>query len=283
MGSRTSSEKRYTYNIGPRWLLVLLLLAVLVALPWPGVAAGVGQARPTTDDEEARIAVIIRANPRIQVVPGGTIAYTIQAKNVGGRKAEYVRIRLVFDRSQLSVENVQFDNNEGWVETFSEEKVVLRFPVVEGDMAHSGVAYARVADPLPHGAVIHMWAEYEWVDKGRFAHGNQSNAAPVQVGGENQSSHWSWMTVDPMHGPVGTKRYFFSDRFLPGERIEVYLVSRLGIQRRSSLDSRADGNGRFWIHYETEDLPPGVYQIIAVGHHSDLVGGAGFFVDQEPE
>lgn len=283
MRARTSSENRYTHNSGPRWPLVFLLLAVLVALPWPGVVAGAGQARPTTDDEEARIAVIIRANPRIQVVPGGTIAYTIQAKNVGERKAEYVRVRLVYDRSQLSIENVQFDDNNGWVETFSEEKVVLRFPAVESDVSHSGVAYARVPDTLSHGAVIHMWAEYEWVDEERFAHGNQSNAAPVQVGGENQSSRWSWMTVDPMHGPVGTKRYFFSDRFLPGERIEVYLVSRLGLQRRSSLDSRADGNGRFWIHYETDDLPAGVYQIIAVGHHSDLVGGAGFFVEQEPE
>jgi hypothetical protein len=283
MRARTSSEKRYAPNTGLRWLLVLLMLSVLLSLSWPGVVAGGGQTRPTTEDEEARVVVIIRANPRIQVVPGGAIAYTIQAKNVGERKAEYVRVRLVYDRSQLSIENVQFDDNDGWVETFSEEKVVLHFPVVEGDMAHSSVAYARVPDTLPHGSVIHMWAEYEWVDEGRFAHGNQSNAAPVLVGGENQSSRWSWMTVDPMHGPVGTKRYFFSDRFLPGERIEVYLVSRLGLQRRSSLNSRADGNGRFWIHYETDNLPAGVYQLIAVGHHSDLVGGAGFFVEQEPE
>jgi hypothetical protein len=259
-------------------MVVVLALAGLIGFG----ATQHNQARPAhADDDDARVSVIIRPAPSIQVVAGDIISYQVRARNDGKGDASHVKIRLNYAPSQLSIEAVAFERENGWVPKQETGSLFIEFPAVGGEKSRSCVVRARTAADLPNETIIHLWAEYNYLDEGgNLAKQNRGNAAPVLVGNVPLTSRWKWMAVEPQSGKVGTTFRFFSNRFVPGEHIKSYLISRDGIHRRRSLDSQANGEGHFWIHFEeTSSLTPGTYQLSVIGERSELVAGAVFVVE----
>lgn len=257
-------------------LLVLLLLAGCVALLPPHTARAT--TRPYQETDEARISIIVEPEPSIQVVPGGTIAYHLTARNTGKSFADKVELRVTYDPGQLTVTGTDFARDGDWIRDAKPGSFKLIFTGVGEDKDHTAIVYTQVADSLPHGDVINLWVEYEWVESGSVASDNRSNTAPVLVGDSNLTSPWVWMAVDPFRAEQGVERGFFSDRFVPGEPVKLWVLSRDGLHRRRMLEGSANGNGHIWIHLPTEHLRPGFYQLIVKGRRSELVAGAMFIV-----
>ncbi len=254
-------------------LLIMWAIATMIA-PSPLLAI----TQPQDDQDPARISLIIRPEPSIQVTPGGIITYTITAKNTGERSASMVRAWIDYDPNVLTILDTTFVRDSDWVSKATPGYIRLEFAIVGKDKTHSATMRVRVAEHIPPGTVINMWAGYEWKDGDRYAQENMSNAAPVLVGDAVITSPWVWMGGEPFEGEQGTTFSFSSDRFVPGERIKVWVQSWRGIERKQSLDSRADGQGRFWIHMPAADMLPGYYQIIVQGERSELMAGKVFVV-----
>lgn len=257
--------------------MVVLLLLALVGI---GAAHHHQARRAHADDDEARVSVIIRPAPSIQVVAGSLISYRVRARNDGEGDASHVEIRLNYDPSHITIEGVEFERENGWVPRNEAGNLYVEFPGVGSGKSRACVVRARVAATLPNETVIHLWAEYNYLEEdGDLAKQNRGSAAPVLVGDVPLTSRWTWMAVEPLSGKAGTTFRFFSNRFVPGERIKSYLISRDGIHRKRSLDSQANGEGHFWIHFEeTGALAPGTYQLSVIGERSELVAGSVFVV-----
>jgi hypothetical protein len=264
----------------PRPLLMLLALFCGLALAAPAALA-VPPAPADDDDDSARISVIVRAEPSVQVPPGGTLAYTITARNTGDVFADRVHVQVAYDPAQLTITDTQFARDGDWLSDMDAGSFTLVFGGVGQDKRHTATVYAQVSDTLPEGAVINLWAKYDWQAGQRSGHDNQANAAPVLVGPDPITSQWVWMEARPFRAPAGTTLRFFSDRFVPGERLKIWLASRDGIQRRRDFDTETNADGHVWIDYPTEGMPPGFYQFIAHGQRSDLVGGSLFIIGGE--
>jgi uncharacterized repeat protein (TIGR01451 family) len=224
------------------------------------------------------MSIIIRAEPSIQVQPGGIITYTITAKNTGGRAASMTRAWIDYDPSMLTIVETTFARSSDWVSKADPGYIRFDFGLIGNDKSYSATMQGQVAADVPIGTVIPMWAGYEWVDEGRLAQKNMSNAAPVLVGNTPLTSPWVWMAGEPFEGEQGTTFSFHSDRFVPGERIKVWLQFWVNVERKQSLDSKADGQGRFWIHLPAAEMLPGRYQLIVQGERSGLMAGKVFVV-----
>lgn len=259
-----------------RTLLGALLVLVMV-LYSPVLAPHIARAA-TSEAEPAKVSIVIQAEPSLQVTPGGMVVYTISAKNTGEGYASLVRTWIDYDPALLTIIDTTFERDGDWVSKVAPGYIRLDFNGVGSDKSYAATIHARVAENVPLGTVINMWAGYEWKDAQRYAQENSSNAAPVLVGAEPLTSAWVWMTVEPFRGEQGTTFSFHSDRFVPGESIKVWLTTLGRIERKSSMDSKADGHGRFWIHYPASDLSFGYHQIIVQGERSDLVAGTLFLV-----
>lgn len=256
----------------------LLLLLVLVTLLYTPAITPHTASAATSEAEPAKVSIVIQAEPSIQVTPGGMVAYTISAKNTGEGYASLVRTWIDYDPALLTIVDTTFERDGDWVSKVAPGYIRLDFNGVGSDSSHAATIHARVAEDAPLGTVINMWAGYEWKDAQRYAQENSSNAAPVLVGDEPLTSAWEWMAVEPFRGEQGTTFSFHSDRFVPGESIKVWLNTLGRIERKKSMDSKADGHGRFWIHYPASELSPGYYQIMVQGERSDLIAGTIFLV-----
>lgn len=266
-----------------RRFFMLLLLVLLVGGNVPHAA--LAQASSPQDEENtpkpAKVSVIIHAEPSIQVTPSGIITYTISIRNTGERFASMVRVWIDYDPNVLTILDTSFERESDWVSESSPGHIRLEYAGGVGeDKTHSAFMRVQVADHVAMGTIINMWAGYEWVDGERYAPDNSSNAAPVLVGETNLTSSWVWMDSEVFDGKEGPTFSFYSDRFVPGEKIEVWLNSFGYIRRKRSLDTQTDGHGRFWIHYPASDsnLSRGFHQIIVRGERSKLVAGKVFLV-----
>lgn len=263
-----------------RWLAIVLMVVTFAGLDSPSLRSPVLAAAVPNENagDEARISLIIRPEPSIQVVPGGTIAYRMSVRNTGGSFADEVRVQVSYDPAQLTILGTDFERVGDWITDSAPGMLKLVYAGVGVDKRHTATIYARVADNLPPGTVISLWTLYAWQEGGYEAVNNRGNAAPVLVGEENRTSPWVWMAVDPVKAAPGVQRGFFTDRFVPGEPIKVWLSTPDGLHRRRDLNAEADGNGHLRIHLATDDLQPGYYQLVAQGQRSELVAGAAFLV-----
>jgi hypothetical protein len=259
------------------WLLAGLVALSLV-LP---VAAVLAVSPQDNGDDSATISIILEPEPSIQVEPGGIIAYKVSARNTGESFASLVRAWIDYDPTMLTIIDTTFERDGDWISKKSPGYIRLEFNGVGEDKTHWAIIHAQVAETVPSGTVINMWAGYEWKEEGIYAQENSSNAAPVLVGETNLTSSWVWMTVEPFQAAQGKMFSFYSDRFVPGEDVKVWLQTWGDVDRKRSLDTDADGHGRLWIHLPSEELAPGFHQIIIEGTRSELVAGQVFLVKPE--
>jgi hypothetical protein len=78
------------------------------------------------------------------------------------------------------------------------------------------------------------------------------------------------MTAIPT--PAPTFLLFFSDRFLPGEPVDVWLTTAASPPTTIPLDMRivADSEGHIRLSLPCDTFPPGNYQLVVRGRRSDL-------------
>jgi hypothetical protein len=249
--------------------------ALLVVFALLVTSTGWFSAQPALadDDDEAEVAVTLWAIPSIKVARGVTLAYKLRIENYGDATMAYARINFPYDRSKLTLVDTLFQSDNDFVESIG-DTIQVYIGEVGKESSRFAVLYMRVADYLPNSTVINMWAGYDWEDtEGNYALDQQTNAAPVIVWDHNETSDYVWMTVDHFQAPVGTTFHFFSDRFLPGEKVQSWLKSpgeqpaqRLG----EAYTGDADPNGRIHVHLSTHGRAPGSYELILRGERSDL-------------
>ncbi len=255
--------------------VVVLLLALLLA---SALAARPALAR------EAEVDITIYPIPNLAVMPGQTIAYKLRVENRGNSTMDYARVRLPYDPAQIVLVDTLFDDpEEDYIEAIDANTIRLYIGNVAADTSRFIVLFARVADDLPLGSVINMVGGFTWEDQsGNFELNRRTNAAPLIVAETSRETPYVWMLVDPPRGPVGTEFYFFSDRFVPGERVRPWLTFPDGrVERFSSLSQTVDPNGRVRLRASSDELglTPGTYQVRLVGENSDIEAVADFVVE----
>jgi hypothetical protein len=238
------------------------------------VLVGLAPARPTLAAGNSNdVMVTLTANPSIAVARGTLLAYKLRVENHGDTTLAYARLRLPYERSKVVFVNTEFQDNKDYVYKIEEDTITIHIDSLEGSSARFAVLYMYVGETLPAGTVLNMWAGFDWEDtQGKYGINKRSNAAPVLVGESNQTSDYVWMTATPGEGSPDTQFNFFSDRFIPGEKVTVW---RLGPgDTRHKMDEKfsndADPNGRIHIHLKDHGLPAGTHTIMLQGKHSDL-------------
>lgn len=252
--------------------LVLLLLGICALLP----------SRITLADDKVNGDAIVTlvGNPNFTVAPDSVITYTLHVKNHGTGTVDYVRLKLPYDRMQLTLLNAHFDDPMDYIVSIGDKEIEVFFDAVRKDTSRSATLAMRVAPALPTDSVITMAGTYIWEDRyGNYDIHNRTNAVPVLVAEQNQSTHYVWTLVDPVEAEQGTRFNFFSDRFVPGERVFPWLRSPDGSERRIGDErQRVDTDGRLHVRISSTHLPPATYQLILIGEDSKFEGIATFTV-----
>jgi hypothetical protein len=252
---------------------ILLLACVLLAALY-----STSTARPGSAAERADVAVTLWPTPSLRVTRGSIIAYDIRAKNFGEGEADRVEVTLPYDPQTLTLLDAFFDDNGAWVSAVDRDSVEVTFLDVDKNEEHTGTLLFRVADTVPNGAVISMWAHFGWENDREDEEGKLSNAAPVLVGDSEKTEQHIVLMVDPEHGPSGTIYTFFSDRFGPNEKITGWLNTTV-LPEELELDLETDSTGRVQLAFSSHDLPPGPYSLVLYGNRSGLTGVGAFLVD----
>lgn len=252
-------------------LLVLVGLLILVA----------SQPAPLQAEEEPEVYVILQASPSIRVARGTTLALKIRIENDGNASMTAGQIAVAYDPAQVTLFDAAFDSDGDFVKRIESNRVVVSIGELDDDTARFIVLYWRVSDQLPDDTVITMMAELDWSDnRGNYDLNERSNTVPVLVGSQNETSEYVWVAVDPVQAAAGSQFHFFSDRFIPEERVTPILRYPDGRQNeRGDLRQTVTPDGRVWIHLESAELPAGDYQLILEGDESELVGVATFRVE----
>lgn len=245
-------------------LLSLTIVTLLSGIPAQSIAAA--------EEQGADVAVTLWAIPTIRVARGTILAYKLRVENHGSATMTYARVHLPYPQSQLTLVDSLFETDKDYVEAVG-DTISVYFGSIGKDAARFAVLYMYVAADLPDDTIINMWAGFDWEDlHGNYGINRRSNAAPVLVGSENATSDYVWMAADPLQGRVGTPFYFFSDRFIPGERVLTWLQRADGVRypEGEGLSGRADGDGRIYVHLDSSALLPGTYQVVLHGKRSRL-------------
>jgi hypothetical protein len=256
-----------------RLALAALLLALLLGATLPA-------ARPALAQDEADVDIVLSAIPSIHVAPGQTLAYKLRIENSGDSTMAYARARLIYNQQYLTLTDTMFQDGDDYIERIG-NTVDIYFDEVGQDAARFAVLYMHVAENTPLGTVLDARIDYDWEDRdGNYDLEEISNIAPVVVYSFNLTSDYVWMALDPQQAPQGARFNTYSNRFLPGERVQPYLQLPDGSRRKLAerLRQTATGSGEVWIHVESNDIAPGSYKMILRGEDSDLESVADFTV-----
>jgi hypothetical protein len=234
------------------------------------------------EDKEAEVDITLQTIPGIRVARGAVLAYKMRIENHGDETTAYARATLPYDPGYMTVFDAQFENDSDYVYRLEENKVVVHFGVVGKDTSRYAVIFMRVADWIPNDTALNMIVSFDWEDEnGNYGLDHRSNSAPVLIGDYNVTSEYVWAAVSPAQAPAGAQIGFYSDRFVPDERVEMWLQWPDGTRERLSSDlwQTVDHTGRVWLHYdETGGLPPGDYKMILRGEESELKAAPDFSI-----
>lgn len=268
----------------PPQTLVLVLWALCVSL----VALLLQPHQVHAETQKAIITVSISSSPGIYVVSGGKVSYTIQVKNSGMINATQVSVNLTSSPPlQLQLAGATFDAPRDWIGNIGNGKnvdiVTINLSDVKPGNTRTATIDMQVAQDIPIGRRINMWTSYTWVDALGKRGEDAGNAAPVVVGYTSADSQYVWLRVDPLRDSASTRFEVFSDRFMPGETINVWLQTTGGsLPLPLPTLPIADMQGQISFVFRNPDLLPGTYQLVARGSSSDLVGIATFTVEETP-
>ncbi len=258
-----------------RWQRLAGLALVLMLVP---LLYGLHAAHTSRADGSADISITLTPDPNVSVTPGSILAYQLRVRNFSSSDAARVLVHMPYDPHQLTVLDAQFTGTEDWVTGVQGDYLTMSFEDVDGNSTRTATIRMLVAEQLPAGSVIYMWAGYGWDDDNGGGEGYSANAAPVVVAEQPVNSGAAWLSVDPQVGPPGTIYSFFSDRFAPGERFSTTLNTPQGTQPLD-LQGHADDLGRAWIVFDSTGLVPGSYELVVRSERTEQIAVASFFVE----
>lgn len=273
-------------------MLLATRLTYLPQLPGREVPVGGGQnpaptPTPTPSPERsADVAVTVRARPSILVRPGDVITYTFTLRNTGDAQANETKVTMPFDPAQVTPISTVLSSRSGdWLSELRSDRYTVTFGPLGKGAERSGVVVrvnaglpVRPADPV----VIDARARYTWRDGGGGE--RRTNWAPVVVGAGSTHGDFVWVRVTPDRAPAGATHVFFSNRFLPGERVSAWVNVHRGAGgvRALNLVGTANALGEVELRLRSTDpnpdLPVGTHQIVLAGQRSGLQGVADFTV-----
>lgn len=273
-------QARLTGEVAPRQRLALP--ETVVMLPLVLYAPGVAPApEPTpTPAPAADIAVTLRPDPSIRVTRGTILEYELRVRNYGAGWADQVRVTLPYDNRQVNVIDSRFEGAGDFVSELTENRVVVTFGAFRPDERRNATLLMRVNADLPDDAVISIRASFAWDDARDDGQG-RSNWAPVLVGGFNNSSPFVFLEIVPERGPAGIGFSVYTDRFIPGEQIAVWLSGPGGLTLLD-IERNADSLGRVGFTLSSAGLAPATYELILFGARSRLSAVNEFSVDPAP-
>lgn len=252
---------------------VVLVMIVLLTLGLYGA-----HAQQSAAGGRADVVLALRVVPDVGVTPGSIVTYELRATNLNGSEADRVLVQMPYDPAQLRVLDAQFQSDQDWVTAVQGNYLTLQFGTLNGNSSRTATIRMQVNETLPLGTVINMWAGYGWDDGGGGGADRSANAAPVVVEPVAISSGTLWMAVDPPVGVAGTAYGFFTNRFIPGERLRVALHSPYGVQPLP-LDTNADNMGQAWFEFNSTGYPPGNYTLVVDGTLSGQTAAADFSIE----
>lgn len=148
-------------------LFVMVLLGGLLWLPvaQPALAAQEGAA-------QANIIVTLSPDPTLYVTRGEDLNIRVDVENIGNADASIVQVTLPFDEDQFALEDVRFDQSQGWVENYDDDSVTLAFRQVEvsndddddGNEQRAATVVLNVAPTVPIDEELTLQASYGWND-----------------------------------------------------------------------------------------------------------------------
>ncbi|HMQ32629.1 MAG TPA: hypothetical protein PKD53_18000 [Chloroflexaceae bacterium] len=273
-------------------MLLATRLTYLPLLPGRETPIDGGQnPTPTPDprpERSADVAVTVRARPSILVRPGNLITYTFTLRNTGDAQASETRVTMPFNPNQVTPIATSLSSRSGdWLSELGRDRYTVTFGPLGRGAERSGQVVVRVNGGLPvrpaDPVILDARARYTWRD-GNTGGERRSNWAPVVVGAGSTHGDFVWVRVSPDRGPIGTTHVFFSNRFLPGERVSAWVnVNRgAGGVRALSLAGTANALGEVELRLRSTDpspdLPRGTHQIVLAGQRSGLQGVVDFVV-----
>ncbi len=232
----------------------------------------------TQGNNDASVAVRLWPQPSIRARRGDILAYEIRLLNYGQGSASHTEVTLPYEREHFTLISSKLSQEHGdWVSRIDDDSFRVTFGKLKGHTQRNGWVFLRVAGDMPDNTVISMRAKSTWHD-GDGDHGTSSNWAPVLIGNGNDSAPWAWLRVSPVVGKRGTTHRFFTDRFIPGERINVWLNTPNGIKRYDKHTYRADEYGRIKVVLTTTGYRRAFYSIALYGTRSRLTAVGNFVV-----
>lgn len=235
-------------------------------------------ARPDDDDDDddddsaADLAVVLRASPSIRVARDGTLSIEVRLANPSDRDVDRTVVRVDYDRDLMSLRSRSLDRRDKLGKVTSDYVEVL-FGRLDHGRERKATLRFRVGKRLGDNTVLAVRAHATWSGRGTV-----SNWTPVLVGGGNDTSPYAWMEVQPERGRAGSTHRFFTDRFIPGERVAFWLNTPRGVEGLSKADD-ADGFGRVWAEFNTRGRERGTYSLVARGERSGIQAVRSFVVE----
>jgi hypothetical protein len=225
----------------------------------------------------ADIAVTLNPNPNVLVAPGSIISYQVRVKNFGGSNASRVLVHMPYDPLKLQVLDASFTNDLDWVSAVESNYLMIVFGDVGGHQTRTATIRMYVAEHLPEGTVIDMWAGYGWDDNDGGGADRSANPAPVVVGVQDVDSGAVWLGVDPVAGPTGTIYSFFTNRFAPNERLYAWVETPYGT-RSLQMETTTNDQGEAWFVFDSTGYAPGAYEFIVRSERTELIAVAPFTI-----
>jgi hypothetical protein len=256
-----------------RTLRLVFVLALALVMVAPG-AINRAYARPTGEDKALVNAVIARAPD-----DGAMLTYTIRVANRGDGYASHATVTVPFDATTLRLADVAFTGAGGWVTRIDADSFQFRTQRLAsgGGTTIATARFSRLAG-APASVTLTERLAIAWGDNAGGGRGrsnlpmNLAMAQPYPV---------------LAHREVGTKHYFSSTIFVPGEPVvfwyhtprgdvvetEVHqgvIVSApsTGQDNPGESYASADANGALDLRFDTHGLASGEYTMVARGEVS---------------
>jgi hypothetical protein len=256
--------------------LVLALTAVAALPPRPAAAddgsmqlAMNGWVKP-----KAEVDVVLTANPNLTVPAGSTLTYQVIVNNRGDGDAWWTWLTFPLDAAKVQLLDVTTTRSNFWVTAVAANQFTMEAGrLTPGDVVTATVRLRTLA-ALPTGTELMQHVTFDAPDNDPLAP-RQSNHTLVTIGSTAQSQAILPLYVSPWLAPVGRTLSFTSPAFQPGELV-TFWYSDSTPDETFVETIRTGDDGMLMLMFNSGDLRPGFYTMLAHGQNSGLTGRVTF-------
>ncbi len=259
--------------------LVLALTAV-AALPPRPAAAGDGNGSimmPMPNGwvkPKAEVDVLLSANPNQTVPAGAVLTYQVTVTNRGDGEAWWTWLTFPLDAAKVQLMDVTTTRSNFWVTAVTGNQFTMEAGrLIPNDIVTATVRLRTLAS-LPAGTELPQVVTFDAPDNDPLAP-DHSNMTHVTIGTTAQSRTILPLNVTPWLAPVGRTLTFSSMDFQPGELV-TFWYSDSTPDETFVETIRTGDDGMLALLFNSGDLRPGYYTMLAHGQNSGLTGRVTF-------